>query len=275
MGLRVNTNVSSINSQRNLEKVTSRLNKNFAKLSTGLRITTAADDAAGLAISERLRSQVRSLNQAKRNAMDGISLVQTAEGAMDETSGILVRMRELAIQSNNATVSDADKSTLNEEFTALRDELNRIAQATEFNNINLLDGSSSNMSFQIGFGTTGGVDTIAITLSPALSTSLGVNALSIASSGSPSAAIAAIDTAIDSVSSLRGSLGAVQNRLQSTISNLGVQVENLSAAESRIRDVDVAEETAALTRNNILQQAAISVLAQANVAPQSALSLLG
>jgi flagellin len=275
MGLRVNTNVSSINAQRNLEKVTGRLNDNYSKLSTGLRITKGADDAAGLAISERLRSQVRSLQAARRNANDGISLVQVAEGALNESSSILIRMRELAIQANNATVSDNDKKTLNEEFTALRDEINRIAQATEFNSINLLDGTSSTMDFQIGFGTTGGVDTIAVSLSPALSTSLGINSLSIASSGNPSAAIAAIDTAIDSVSTLRGSLGAVQNRLQSTVSNLGVAVENLSAAESRIRDVDVASETAALTRNNILQQAAISVLSQANVGPQTALSLLG
>ncbi|MEZ5989518.1 MAG: flagellin [Planctomycetota bacterium] len=275
MGLRVNTNVASINAQRNLSKVTERLNSSFRKLSTGLRITRAADDAAGLAISERLRMQIRSMDQAKRNANDGISLVQTAEGSLNESSSLLMRMRELAVQANNGTVSDTDKATLNEEFTALRDELNRIAQSTEFSGIKLLDGSSSSLSLQVGIGTTGGVDTISVSLSPALSTSLGVNALSIASSGSPSAAIAAIDTALDSVSSLRGSLGAVQNRLQSTINNLGVQVENLSAAESRIRDVDVAKETAELTRNSILQQASIAILAQANLSTQASLSLLG
>ena len=274
MGLRVNTNVSSINAQRNLESVTGRLQTNYRRLSTGLRITTAADDAAGLAISERLRSQVRSLSQAKRNANDGISLVQTAEGALNETSSILTRMRELAIQANNGTVSSTDKSTLNEEFGQLVSEINRIGLSTEFNNISLLDGGASNLSFQIGFGTTGGVDTIDVSLTPALSTSLGLDALSISGTGA-SAAIAAIDTAIDSVSSKRGTLGAIQNRLSSTISNLGVQVENLSAAESRIRDVDIANETASLTRNSILQQAATSVLAQANVAPQSALSLIG
>ena len=275
MGLRVNTNVSSLNAQNNLAQISGRLGASYRRLSTGLRITTAADDAAGLAISERLRSQIRSLDQAGRNANDGISLVQTAEGALSESSNILSRMRELAIQANNGTMSDSDKATLNEEFSALISEINRIASATEFNNIKLLDGSASNLSFHIGFGTTGGVDTIGVSVSPALSTSLAVQSLNISSTGSPSAAIAAIDTAINTVSSLRGSLGAVQNRLTSTIANLATQSENLSAAESRIRDVDVAAETANLTRNSILQQAAISVLGQANVSQQGALSLLG
>ncbi|MEZ5989516.1 MAG: flagellin [Planctomycetota bacterium] len=275
MGLRVNTNIASLNAVRNLENVTNNLSSNYRKLSTGLRITVASDDAAGLAISERLRAQVRSLNQAKRNSLDGISMVQTAEGAMNESSSILIRMRELAMQANNSTVSDKDKGTLNEEFQALISEIDRIAQATEFNGLKLLDGTSSNISFQVGFGTIGGVDTIGVTLSPSLATSLGINALSIASSGNPSQALATIDSAIDSITGLRGSLGAVQNRLDSTIANIGVASENLSAAESRIRDVDVAMETASLTRNSIMQQAAISILAQANVSPQSALSLLG
>ena len=275
MGLRVNTNIPSINAQRNLEAITGRLGSSYRRLSTGLRITTAADDAAGLAISERLRSQVRSLQQAKRNANDGISLVQTAEGALSESSNILVRMRELAIQSANGTTSDSDKATLNEEFSALISEINRIANATEFNQIKLLDGSASNLSFQIGFGTTAGIDTIGVSVSAALSTSLSLQSLSIASSGSVSAALTTIDSAINRLSSMRGSLGAVQNRLQSTIANLGTQVENLSAAESRIRDVDVAEETATLTRNTILQQAATAMLGQANLLPQAALSLIG
>ena len=275
MGLRVNTNIASINAQRNLEMISGRLSSSYRRLSTGLRITTAADDAAGLAISERLRSQIRSLTQAKRNANDGISLVQTAEGALSETSSILIRMRELAIQAANGSVSASDRDTLDEEFGALVNEINRIASSTEFNQIKLLDGSSSSLSFQVGFGTTIGIDTINLTLSPALSTTFSLQSLSIGSLGSPSAAMEAIDSAINSVSSLRGSLGAVQNRLMSTIANLGVQVENLSSAESRIRDVDVAEETASLTRNSILQQAAISMLAQANVAGQAALSLLG
>jgi len=274
MGLRVNTNIASINAQRNLAQVSGRLNSSYRKLSTGLRITTAADDAAGLAISERLRARVRSLDQAKRNGNDGISLVQTAEGSLNEVSNLLVRMRELAVQANNATVSDSDRKTLNEEFGNLVSEVNRIARSTEFNGINLLDGSSSNLTFQVGFGVNSSVDQIGVSLSPALSTTLGIQSLDIGSTGTPGSAMTAIDNAIDSVSSLRGSLGAAQNRLQSTIANLGVAVENLSAAQSRVRDVDVASETAELTRNSILQQASISILSQANVAPQSALNLL-
>jgi len=274
MGLRVNTNVASINAQRNLSSVTDRLSGNYRKLSTGLRISTAADDAAGLAISERLRSQVRSLEQAKRNANDGISFVQTAEGALNEVSSILVRLRELAIQSSNGSVSGQDKDTLNEEFTSLVAEVNRIGSSTEFNGIKLLDGSSSSVDFQVGFGTTSGIDTLAVNLSRALSTSLSLQSLDIGSGGTTTTALTNIDSAINAISSLRGSLGAIQNRLGSTINNLAIQVENLSAAESRIRDVDVAYETAQLTRNNILQQASISVLSQANSQPQSALSLL-
>ena len=275
MGLRVNTNVTSINAQRNLASVTDRLSTNFRRLSTGLRISTAADDAAGLAISERLRSQVRSLDQAKRNANDGISLVQTAEGALNEVNSVLTRLRELSIQSANGSVSNQDKDTLNEEFTSLVDEIDRIAQSTEFNGINLLDGSSASVSFQVGYGTTAGVDTLDVTLQAADETALGLDSLDISSTGNTSTAIAAIDTAINTVSSLRGSLGAAQNRLGSTINNLAIQTENLSAAESRIRDVDVAYETAQLTRNSILQQASISILAQANAQPQAALALLG
>ena len=274
MGLRVNTNVTSINAQRNLSTVTDRLSTNYRRLSTGLRISTASDDAAGLAISERLRSQVRSLDQAKRNANDGISLVQTGEGALNEVSSILVRLRELSIQSSNGSVSAKDKDTLNEEFKSLVNEVDRIGRSTEFNGIKLLDGSSSSVSFQVGFGTTSGIDTLSVSLSAALSTSLALNSLDIGSSGATTTALTNIDSAINTISSLRGSLGAAQNRLGSTINNLAVQVENLSAAESRIRDVDVAYETAQLTRNNILQSAAISVLSQANSQPQSALQLL-
>jgi len=275
MGLRVNTNVTSINAQRNLASVTDRLSGNYRKLSTGLRISTAADDAAGLAISERLRSQVRSLEQSKRNANDGISLVQTAEGALNEVSSILVRLRELAIQSSNGSVSNQDKDTLDEEFQSLVDEVDRIAKSTEFSGIKLLDGSSTSVSFQVGFGTTANIDTLAVSLEAADASTLDLDSLDIGSGGATTTAITNIDTAINNISSLRGTLGAVQNRLGSTINNLAIQVENLSAAESRIRDVDVAYETAQLTRNNILQSASISVLAQANAQPQSALSLLG
>ena len=274
MGLRVNTNVISMNAQRNLSRVTESLAGNYRRLSTGLRIASAADDAAGLAISERLRSQVRSFEQAKRNANDGISFVQTAEGALNEVSSILTRLRELAIQSSNGSVSGQDRETLDEEFQSLVSEVNRIGASTEFSGIKLLDGSTSSVSFQVGFGTTAGTDTISVSLSAALSTSLSLNSLDIGSGGATTTAITNIDTAINTVSGLRGTLGAIQNRLGSTINNLAIQVENLSAAESRIRDVDVAMETADLTRNSIMQQAATSILQQANVQPQIALSLL-
>ncbi|MFN9706264.1 MAG: flagellin, partial [Planctomycetota bacterium] len=240
-----------------------------------LRISTAADDAAGLAISERLRSQVRSLDQSKRNANDGISLVQTAEGALNEVSSILVRLRELAIQSSNGSVSTQDKETLDQEFQSLVDEVNRIGRSTEFSGIKLLDGSSTSVTFQVGLGTTSGIDTLSVSLSPTLSTTLSLSSLDIGSGGSTTTAITSIDSAINAVSALRGTLGAVQNRLGITINNLSITTENLTSAESRIRDVDIAFETAQLTRNNILQQASISVLSQANVQPQSALQLLG
>ena len=274
MGLRVNTNIASINAQRNLAAVNQRLGRNFQHLSTGLRIATAADDSAGLAISERLRAQIRSLAQAERNANDGVSLVQTGEGALNEVSNILVRLRELAVQASNGTVSNDDKDTLQEEFSALRSEINRIAKSTEFNGIKLLDGSTTTMSFQVGIGTDSSINQISVSLSPALSTSLGLSTVNIGSTGDTSFAITQVDSAINTVSQLRGDFGAVQNRLNSTIANLGSARENLSAAESRIRDVDVAYETAQLTRNSILQQAAISILSQANAGPQSALNLL-
>ncbi|HEX5052050.1 MAG TPA: flagellin [Planctomycetota bacterium] len=274
MGLRVNTNVASINAQRNTAQVTTRLARNFQRLSTGLRIATAADDAAGLAISERLRSQVRSLAQASRNANDGISLVQVGEGALNEVSNILVRMRELTIQAANGSSSPADKNTIKEEFDSLVNEINRIAQSTDFNGVKLLDGSASSVSFQVGIYTTAGIDQLDVTLTPALSTTLGLSTVDIGSGGNTSYALTQIDSAVNTVSALRGKFGAVQNRLQSTIANLGVMAESLSAAESRIRDVDVAFETAELTRNSIMQQASISILSQANAQPQAALQLL-
>ena len=273
MPLRINSNLSSINAQRGLSSVTTRLEKNFQHLSSGLRVATASDDAAGLGISERLRAQVRSLTQAQRNANDGISLVQTTEGALNEVSNILVRMRELSVESNNGTTSSSDKDTLDQEFQNLISEIDRIAGATNFNGTQVLDGSTASVTFQVGSGTTSN-DTISVSLASALASDLGVNALDISSAGAPTTAINAIDAAIDIVSSSRGDLGAAQNRLQSTITNLGVHIESLSAAESRIRDVDVAFETADLTRNSILQQAALSILAQANLQPQAALTLI-
>jgi flagellin len=273
MALTINSNLSSLNAQRGLSSVTARLQLNYQHLSTGLRITNAADDAAGLGISERLKAHIASLSQAQRNANDGISLTQTAEGSLNEVSNILIRMRELATESANGTVSASDKDTLNSEFTDLINEVDRIAQSADFNNVKLLDGSTASITFQVGSGV-GVTDTIAVTLSSALGSDLGIMALDISSAGSPTGAISAIDAAIDTVSSTRGRLGAAQNRLQSTIANLGVSIESLTAANSRIRDVDVAAETADLTRNSILQQAAVSVLAQANLQPQTALKLL-
>ena len=272
MPLRINSNLSSINAQRGLSSVTTRLERNFSRLSSGLRIVSAADDAAGLGISERMRAQVRSLTQAQRNANDGISLVQTAEGALNEVSNILIRMRELAIEANNGTTSDADKDTLDQEFQDLISEIDRIAGSTDFNGKDLLNAAST-VDFQVGSGTSAN-DTISVALASVLGSDLGVDTLDISSAGSATTAIDAIDVAIDTVTSSRGDLGAAQNRLQSTITNLGVHIESLSAAESRIRDVDVAFETADLTRNSILQQAALSILAQANLQPQAALTLL-
>jgi flagellin len=273
MALRINSNLSALDAQRGLSSVTGRLERNFQHLSTGLRISTAADDAAGLGISERLRAQIASLSQAQRNANDGISLTQTAEGSLNEVSNILIRMRELATEAANGTVSDSDKATLNSEFSDLINEVDRIAQSSDFNNVKLLDGSTAAITFQVGAGVTAN-DTISVSLTSSLGSDLGITSLDISSAGSSTTAITAIDSAIDTVSSTRGRLGAAQNRLMSTIANLGVSIESLSAANSRIRDVDVAAETADLTRNSILQQAAISVLSQANLQPQTALRLL-
>lgn len=274
MGLSINTNVDSINAQKNLAKISGELGKSFKRLSSGLRVADASDDAAGLAISERLRAQITSLRRAQLNAQDGVSIVQTTEGALNEVNTMLVRMRELAIQANNGSLNGSDKDSLQSEFSALISEIDRIAQATKFNSTQLLDGSTSSLSFQVGADTTANVDTIDLNLSNMRTSTLGISSSDIGSTGNITSAMSAIDTAIDTVTSARGSLGAVQNRLSATINNLGVSIENFSAAESRIRDVDVAFETANLTKNGIMQQAALSILAQTNVQPQIALTLL-
>lgn len=271
MGLRVNTNIASLTAQRNLGSVTGRLQGNFARLSSGLRIATAADDAAGLGISERMRAQIRSFGAAGRNAQDGISLVQTAEGALNESSNILSRMRELAVQASNGTLSSADRDTIDTEVQALISELDRIADSTAFNGVNLLDGSSTTASIQVGINDG---DTIDVGLEDTTAATLGVDAVSTADATDASDALADIDSAIETLNTARGSLGASQNRLNSAFASIQNARENLSAAESRVRDVDVAVETADLTRNSILQQAAVSVLSQANVQPQLALTLL-
>ena len=271
MGLRVNTNIASLTAQRHMSIVTTRLQANYARLASGMRIATAADDAAGLAISERMRAQIRSLSAAQRNAQDGISLVQTAEGALGEVSSILSRMRELAVQAANGTLSTADRTTIDSEVQALISEIGRIGTSTQFNGITLLDGSATQSLIQVGINAN---ETIAITLQDTSSTALGINAVDVTSVANANTALGLLDTAIGTLNSARGGLGASQNRLQSAISSIANSQENLSAAESRIRDVDVASETADLTRNSIMQQAAVSILQQANVQPQIALSLL-
>lgn len=272
MGLRVNTNVASVNAQRNLMNTTDRLNRSLERLSSGLRITRASDDAAGLAISERFRADIRSLAQAQRNANDGVSMLQIAEGALNETSSILIRMRELAIQSANGTLGSEEREALDKEFQALLEEIDRIAQVTEFNGTKMLAGAVT-VTFQIGIDNTTN-DRIAVSGSDATASGLGVGGLSVASQGDAQAALSAIDDAITTVSTLRADFGAAQNRLESAIRSIRVAIENTSAAESRIRDVDVAAETAELTRNQVLQQAGIAVLAQANLSTQAALALL-
>ncbi len=274
MGLRVNTNVLSLTAQRNLASVTSRLAGNFARLSSGMRITTAADDAAGLGISERMRAQIRSQDQAGRNAQDGISLVQTAESALGESTSNLARMREISVQAANGTLNTGDRTALNAEFTALISEIDRVATQTDFNGTSLLDASTPDITFQIG---TESGETITVTLIDMTDGALGLSSttFNLTTITNATAALATIDTAISSVTSFRGDLGAVQNRLSSTVRSILSNRENLAAAESRIRDVDIAMETADLTRNSILQQAATSILSQANVQPQLALSLLG
>ncbi|HEX5657233.1 MAG TPA: flagellin [Polyangiales bacterium] len=282
MALSILTNTASLDAQRNLSKTGKALQSNFAKLSSGQRINSAGDDAAGLAISERMKSQIRSMSQAERNANDGMSLLQTAEGAMNENSGILTRMRELAMQSANGTLGGDERDALNTEFGQLREEIDRIANVTEFNGTKLLDGSNTDgFKFQVGIGNTA-ADTITSKMVSMTSTKYGadgidLSALDIGKTGGQDgaqAALESLDKAIAATSSSRATLGATQNRLTVTVSNLQSANVNLSAANSRIRDVDVAEESASMTRNNVLSQAGMAVLAQANQLPSAALSLL-
>ena len=277
MGLTINTNVASLNAQRNLNTTQLQLSKSMERLSSGLRINRAGDDAAGLAISQNMQANIRSMNQAVRNANDGISMVQTAEGALNETSNILLRMRELGTQAANGTLTSTQRDNIQVEFSNLQSEIDRISKVTNFNGTTLLDGSlSSGTNLQIGAGNTSN-DKLLVKVTDAGATTLSVDSASAAVStqAAAQASLDKIDTAISSVSTLRGNLGAIQNRLQSTINNLQVAVENTSAANSRIVDVDVAAETANMTRAQILTQAGVSVLSQANQTPQLALKLLG
>jgi flagellin len=273
MALTINTNVASLNAQRNLGVSQSALSKSMQRLSSGLRINSAKDDAAGLAISDRMTAQIRGLNQAARNANDGISLAQTAEGALQESTNLLQRMRELAVQSANDTNSTSDRTSIQDEVDQLTAELDRIAQTTQFNGKALLDGTMTTATFQVG-ANSGTSETISFGIDGATANDLGVSGLSVASAGAAQDAIDSIDSALTIVDGIRGGLGAVQNRFESTIANLNNVSENLSAARSRILDADIAQETSAMTKNNILQQAGVAILAQANQAPQLALSLL-
>jgi flagellin len=309
MALTINTNVASLNAQRNLGKSQGALNKSMQRLSSGLRINSAKDDAAGLAISDRMTAQIRGLNQAARNANDAISMSQTAEGALQESTNILQRMRELAVQSSNDTNTSADRSSLNAEVSQLLSELDRIASTTSFNGQVLLaggfSGSGNGAVFQVGANSgqtitvnIGAANQSALGLAATASTnvttlvtgSLGGGTISVGNTvaansaaaglnintfSAAQSAITTIDTAINTIDSIRGGLGAVQNRFESTIANLQNVAENLTAARSRVLDADIAQETSSMTKMNILQQAGVSILAQANQAPQLALSLLG
>ena len=276
MGLRINTNVASLNAQKNLRGTNVGLEKSLERLSSGFRINRAGDDAAGLAISENLRAQIRGLKQAQRNAQDGVSLVQVAEGGLNEISSIMIRLRELAVQAASDTIGPVERQFLNVEYDQLVSEIDRIADGTEFNGTQLLSGTGSILDFQVGTRNDPAIDRLSFDASKAdaNSAALGVNLTSVADKASAQNSLSAIDAAIVGVSAMRADFGAIQNRLQSTIQNIGVSVENLSAANSRIRDADIAEETSELTKNNILLQAGTSVLAQANQTSQVALGLL-
>lgn len=277
MGFRINTNVASLQAQSSLNKVNRESQESFAKLSSGTRITKAADDAAGLAISEKLKAEIRSSQQANRNANDGISMVQVAEGGLNETSNILVRMRELAVQTASDTVGDVEREMSNLEYQQLKQEMERISQVTEYNGTKLLNGTGDKKEFQIGTGADEFKDRISFEPSMLNSGlgSMGVEGLEVSSKAGAQESLAAIDSAIEKVSSQRAILGSIQNRLTSTSNNLQTYTENMSAANSRIRDVDYAEETAKQARNQIITSAGSSVLAQANVSGQNALKLIG
>lgn len=277
MGLRINTNVASISAQRSLGVNSDSYKDNLRKLSSGERITRAGDDAAGLAISENLKAVIRGVRQAKRNANDAISLIQTAEGGLSEISNIVIRLRELAIQAASDTIGDTERSFADIEFQQLKEEVDRISRSTEFNGINLLDGTGGQLEFQIGVNNDPILDRLRYDGTSADSTlaSLGLTAESVSSKQGAQVSLKKLDNSLVQINGVRANLGAVQNRLSSTINNLGISDENLSAANSRVRDVDIADETAKLTKNSILVQAGTSVLSQANQFPNIALKLIG
>lgn len=277
MGLRINTNISSIAAQRALGITKNNLDNNLRKLSSGERITRAGDDAAGLAISEKMKAHIRGLRQAKRNSDDGISLIQTAEGAINEISNIVIRLRELSIQAASDTVGDTERGFSNIEFQNLLEEIQRISQGTEFNGRKLLDGTGGLVEVQVGIHNDPTNDRIKYdsTTTDTTLEALGLIGENIANKEGAQLSLAKLDDALVRINGTRANLGALQNRLQSVNNTLGIAEENFSAANSRIRDVDVAAETADMAKNNILSQAGVSVLAQANQAPNFALKLLG
>ena len=278
MGFRIMTNNSAITGQRHMRNTRRLLDQSLERLSSGYRINKAGDDAAGLAISEKIRAKTRGLMQAQRNANDGISLIQVAEGGLNETQNILIRMRELGVQAASDTIGPKERVYLDNEYQALKQEVDRIANSTDFNGTNLLDGTGGTLDIQINTGGDNllGVDRISFDAFKADANvdKLGLTDMTIDTKIGAQNTLATLDGAIDYISSIRGDLGAMQNRLNSTINNIGISVENLSAANSRIKDVDIAEESSELTRNNILMQSGTSVLMQANQVPKMALQLL-
>lgn len=276
MGFRINTNIPSLNAQKTSKKVAREKEESLAKLSSGERITKAADDAAGLAISEKLKAEIRSSKQANRNANDGLALVQTAEGGLSETSSILTRMRELSVQSATDSLDDNDRAKSEIEYQQLKSELERISQVTEFNGKKLLNGTGDTLTFQVGVGADSADDHISYDAKKlnAGSDSLGVSHLSVSSKLTAQDGLARLDRAIDKVSGHRALLGSIQNRLNTSSNNLLVYNENMNQANSRIRDVDYADESANIAKSDILSDANTAVLAQANVSPQAAVKLL-
>lgn len=275
MGLRVSTNVPSLTVQRNIQGTQKDLNRSLARLSSGQRVVTAADDAAGLSISQNLEAEIRGLKQANRNANDGVSFVQTAEGSLNEVSNILIRLRELGVQASSDTIGDAERGFLDKEYQSLKSEVDRISQSTNFNGRQLLNGTGGDLSFQVGTHKGENERIIYRTAEANVSTSkIGIGSAAVRSKDDALDSLEEVDGAIRTVNEYRAGLGAMQNRLQSTANNLSIHIENLSDARSRIADTDIAEEASKLARASVLQNAGIAVLAQANAAPTSALKLL-
>ena len=277
MGLRIATNVASLNAQKNLVGTQRDMSRSLARMSSGMRINQASDDAAGLAISENLRAQIRGLRQANRNANDGISLVQVAEGGLNEVSNMIIRLRELAVQASSDTIGDTERKFLDVEYQQLKSEIQRVTEVTKFNGRDLLNGTGGVIDIQVGTNNDPFKDRISFNASAANASleSLGLSAESLAEKALAQNSMDVLDRALVSVNAIRANFGAMQNRLQSTSANIMISDENLSAANSRIRDADIAAESAEMTRNNILMQAGVSVLGQANNISNIALKLLG